>query len=308
MMEGAPPLGRQVTEATMGDGADEMEPRTLDGEEEGNWEDDRKDITEYGTKRYTGTVRRFMREKGYGFVEDHNCEEVGKESSIFFHQSQLDTGDDYWAYPCAVNNTKVSFVLSTFRDRQQAGKIQHEDGSKFAPAKYNPVDGVAADKVFTGTVSRYFRWFGFIKPDAAPSALGDQEDIYFHKSDLIMQQDIPAYINDGARVSFCIAQDNRGKICAAVVQSESGTPLQRPPRSERSRTSRRNSRRNNDDSGNTKASPRRRRANSGRRRIDTTRLSKTMNNVTTTEQWGDVLSNLDDGAKKALMAAIESHK
>lgn len=319
--------GEETPLKTPGGDAAEEEEEVVEEED-----DNKEEKATYGTTRYTGVVRRYRKAKSFGFVEDHNCE--GVDGTLFLHQSELTTGKDYWAWPIVANNTKVSFVLSTFRGREQAGNITHLDGSPFEPLVHTPM---CDDKAFTGTVANSIPGpnFGFIKPDEEIEELEGAEDVYFSKADLMMEDGADAYVRTGTRVQFHLAQEASGKLTATRVCSENGDRLpqvEREPR-RRNRVNRRVRKRRprrgrdreeeeeeyeenhhheeeeesgdkNGRAGRPRRSPRNRKRRPRKTRV--TKLADQMSGLTTADDWNNLLDSMSPEARDALLKAAGS--
>lgn len=219
------------------------------------------------------------------------------------------------------NNTKVSFVLSTFRGREQAGQITHLDGTPFTPLQHTPL---CDDKKFVGTVTNSIPGpnFGFIKPDEEIEELAGAEDVYFSKADLMMEDGADAYVRTGTRVSFHLAQEASGKLTATRVCAEDGERLPqvvrepRQRRNRRERKQRRKPRRGRDEEeeveeegdrhnyAGKRRSPRNRRDRKRRpRKTRYTKLADQMSDFTTADDWSSVLDSMNPEARQALLKA-----
>jgi len=182
--------------------------------------------------RVKGTVVRFMRGRGFGFIKPKSG---GK--NVFVHWEDLET-DDHW--PFIAKGTEVEFKLAEVDGQPAAKEVTLESGEKI-PIFTKPYDDreVNEDETFTGTV-KFFdgqKGFGFIEPDQEVSFgnLTSGEGLFFSRDALIATnagKGMMLRLRNNTKVSFKVYKDEKG-LGACHIQKEDETPLECEPRKEK---------------------------------------------------------------------------
>jgi len=185
------------------------------------------------TEKVKGTVMRFFRGRGFGFIKP----EEGKE--VFVHWDDLIT-DDHW--PFVERGTEVEFLIVEEEGKPAAKEVTLANGEKI-PIFTKPYEDreVNEEETFKGAVEFFDgrKGFGFVKPDEeitwTDTASG--EGLFFSRDALLATntgKNMILRVKNGLRVSFKVYKDKKG-LGACQVQNEDETPLSCEPRKEGSR-------------------------------------------------------------------------
>ena len=111
--------------------------------------------------RVTGTVLRFLRGRGFGFIKP---EDGGDE--LFVHWENIVTDDDW---PFIEKGTEVEFLLGEDKDGKPAATEVTLVGGEKIPVFTKPYEDreVNEEETFTGDIKFFDGWkgFGFLQPD-----------------------------------------------------------------------------------------------------------------------------------------------
>jgi len=181
--------------------------------------------------RVTGTVLRFIRSKGFGFIKP---EDGGDE--VFLHWEDIVTDGDW---PCVEKGTEVEFLLEYNKGKPRAREITLVGGEKipvFTKAYEDRV--VNEEETFTGVIKFFDRLkgFGFVKPDEEITFQGKEsgEGLFFSRDGILTsnaRKGMVLRVSKGLRVSFKVYKDKKG-LGACEIQNEDMTPLEYQPRKE----------------------------------------------------------------------------
>jgi len=181
--------------------------------------------------KVTGTVLRFMRGRGFGFIK---TEDGGDE--VFVHWEDLVTDDDW---PFIEKGTEVEFLLEDNDGKPKAKEVTLVGGEKI-PVFTKPYEDreVNEEEHFTGDIKFFDGWkgFGFVKPDEEITFEGETSgDGLFFSRDAILTSNsgkgMVLRVKKGLRVSFKVYKDKKG-LGACEIQNEDMTPLEYQPRKE----------------------------------------------------------------------------
>jgi len=179
-----------------------------------------------------GTVVRFMRGRGFGFIKPE-----GGGKQVFVHWEDLET-DDHWPY--VAKGTEVEYLLEEEDGKPSAKEVTLAGGEKI-PVFTKPYEDreVNEDDIFTGAV-KFFdgrKGFGFLAPDEEISwedtTSGD--GLFFSRDALIVTKSgkgMVLRLNGSTRVSFKVYKDKKG-LGACEIQNEDQTPLECEQRKEK---------------------------------------------------------------------------
>jgi len=178
-----------------------------------------------------GTVVRFYRSRGFGFIKPA---EGGKV--VLVHWSNLVT-DDKWPY--VKRGTEVEFELVEKDDngKRSAKEVTLVGGEKIPVFSPDNSDRVANDDdVYSGTVKFFdFRkGFGVIKPDEEISwnDVTSGDGIFFRRDAIVSTgaaKGMVLNLRHGTKVTFKVHSDKKG-LGAHELQNEEGEPLEYEPR------------------------------------------------------------------------------
>jgi len=184
-----------------------------------------------GADKEKGTVLRFMRGRGFGFIKPE-----GGGKSVFVHWEDLET-DDHW--PFIKSGTEVEYKLVKDDGKLSAKDVTLKGGEKI-PIFMKPYDDreINENEIFKGTVLFFdgLKGFGYIKPDNEIN-VGDvttTEGLYFSRDALIVSnagKGMVLKLRNNTKVSFNVYKDKKG-IGACNIQNENETPLECEARTE----------------------------------------------------------------------------
>jgi len=181
--------------------------------------------------RVTGTVLRFIRSKGFGFIKP---EDGGDE--VFLHWEDIVTDGDW---PCVEKGTEVEFLLEYNNGKPRAREVTLVGGEKIPVFTKGYEDRVVnEEETFTGVIKFFDRLkgFGFVKPDEEITFQGKKsgEGLYFTRDAILTcnsGRGMILRVSKGLRVSFKVYKGKKG-LGACEVQNEDLTPLEYQPRIE----------------------------------------------------------------------------
>jgi len=181
--------------------------------------------------KVTGTVVRFLRGRGYGFIKP---EDGGDE--VFVHWENLVTDDDW---PCMEKGTEVEFFVVDKDGKPAAKEVTLVGGEKIPVfTKLYEDREVNEEENFTGDIKFFDGWkgFGFVKPDEKITFQGEEsgEGLFFSRDAILTNnagKGMVLRVSKGLRVSFKVYKDKKG-LGACEIQNEDMTPLEYQPRKE----------------------------------------------------------------------------
>jgi len=184
-----------------------------------------------GADKVKGTVLRFMRGRGFGFIKPE-----GGGKSVFVHWEDLET-DDHW--PFIQRGTEVEYKLVKEDGKLSAKEVTLEGGEKI-PVFTKPYEDreINEDETFKGTVKFFdgLKGFGIIEPDHEIT-FGDVTEgkgLYFSRDGLIVSnagRGMVLRLRNDTKVSFNVYKDKKG-LGAFNIQNENETPLECEARKE----------------------------------------------------------------------------
>jgi len=178
----------------------------------------------------TGTVERYDRKRGFGFIKP---ESGGK--SIFVHWSEIQS-DDQW--PSLKRGMEVSYDISEDDERRGQNKeiaVNVTDtGGGNIQIDEREEDQLSSFKC-KGTVKFFAKkGYGFITCDQAikwPQKLPAGSDIYVSREDIVIGEGSVCNLSQGMRVQFKVCQrEGQDGLAAAQVCNEDGSPIELAPR------------------------------------------------------------------------------
>jgi len=181
--------------------------------------------------KVTGTVVRFLRGRGFGFIKP---QEGGEE--VFVHWEDLVTDDDW---PFLEKGTEVEYLVVD-KDGKPAAKEVTLSGGEKIPVFTKPYEDreVNEGETFTGSV-KFFdgrKGFGYVKPDEEITWEGESsgEGLYFSRDAILTSnagKGMVLRVSKDLRVSFKVYKNAKG-LGACEIQNEDETPLEYEPRKE----------------------------------------------------------------------------
>jgi len=180
----------------------------------------------------TGTVARFLRGRGFGFIKP---EDGGEE--VFVHWENVVTDDDW---PFIEKGTEVEYIVFDKDGKPSAKEVTLVGGDKI-PVFTKPYEDreVNEDETFLGSIKFFDGWkgFGYVKADEEITWKGESsggEGIYFSRDAVVANNagtGMVLRLNDRKRVSFKVYKNDRG-LGACEIQNEDETPIEYIPRKE----------------------------------------------------------------------------
>jgi len=188
------------------------------------------------TSKMKGTVVKFIRRKGFGFIQPNK----EGEKQVFVHWSEIHT-DEQW--PNLESGQEVQFTLKEEKGKRSAEKVTKLGGGKIKN-KEDERD-IDEETIYTGTVKFFDSWkgFGFIIPDeeieyGGQTATTSPEDggVYVSRDDIIIAEGSDARLNPKTKVQFQVYK-GKTSMGACMVQNEDGTPYEYKQSNKRKRKS-----------------------------------------------------------------------
>jgi len=181
--------------------------------------------------KVTGTVVRFLRGRGFGFIKP---QEGGEE--VFVHWEDLVTDDDW---PFIEKGTEVEYLVVD-KDGKPAAKEVTLSGGEKIPVFTKPYEDreVNEGETFTGSIKFFDGWkgFGYVKPDEEITWEGESsgEGLYFSRDAILTSNSgkgMVLRVSKDLRVMFKVYKNAKG-LGACEIQNEDETPLEYEPRKE----------------------------------------------------------------------------
>jgi len=179
-----------------------------------------------------GTVVRFYRSRGFGFIKPA---EGGK--NVLVHWSNLVT-DDKWPYVKRGTEVEFELVEKDENGKRSAKEVTLVGGEKIPV--FESSDRVSNDDdIYSGTVKFYdFRkGFGVIKPEEEITwnDVTSDDGIFFRRDAIVSTgaaKGMVLNLRRGTKVTFKVHSDKKG-LGAHELQNEEGEPLEYEPRKPR---------------------------------------------------------------------------
>jgi len=189
-----------------------------------------------------GTVVRFYRKRGFGFIKPN-----GGGKQILVHWSKLVT-DDKWPYIQRGTEVKFKLVEKDENGKRSAKDVTLANGAKIPIYVPKSTDRVSNDDdVYSGVLQffDYRKGFGMVKPEEDITwedvTVTPKDALYFSREAIMSTgagKGMVLNLRNGKRVTFKVYKDKKG-LGAHELQNEDGNPLEYE---ERKRTGRKRKR------------------------------------------------------------------
>jgi len=176
-----------------------------------------------------GTVVRFYRKRGFGFIKPK-----GGGKQVLVHWSKLVT-DDKWPFIKRGTEVKFNLVEKDENGKRSAKDVTLANGRKIPVYVPENSDRVSNDDdVFSGVIQffDYRKGFGMVKPEDEITwedvTVTSEDALYFSREALITTgggKGMVLNLRNGKKVTFKVYKDKKG-LGAHELQNEDGNPLE----------------------------------------------------------------------------------
>jgi len=194
-----------------------------------------------------GTVVRFYRKRGFGFIKPK-----GGGKQVLVHWSKLVT-DDKWPYIQRGTEVKFKLVEKDENGKRSAKEVTLANGKKipiYAPKNSDRASN--DDNVYSGVIHffDYRKGFGMVKPkeditwEDVTVTPGDA--LYFSRDAILSTRGGKGMVlnmRNGRKVTFKVYKDKKG-LGAHELQNEDGNPLEYEERKRKGRKRKRTAKKN----------------------------------------------------------------
>jgi len=194
-----------------------------------------------------GTVVRFYRKRGFGFIKPS-----GGGKQVLVHWSKLVT-DDKWPYIQRGTEVKFKLVEKDENGKRSAENVTLANGKKIPVYVPKSSDRVSNDDdVFSGVLQffDYRKGFGMVKPEEDITwedvTVTSKDALYFSREAIMSTgagKGKVLNLRNGKKVTFKVYKDKKG-LGAHELQNEDGNPLEYEERKRQGRKRKRTGKKN----------------------------------------------------------------
>lgn len=168
------------------------------------------------TMVYTGHVKQYFANKGYGFIEARGGEKGSKANDIFFHRLQMQDSNGQ----SIKRGSSVKFTLHTGEE----GKLKVHTFSILSDGT-NPCKWPSGVQPTEGKQLGTVKWFSYTKGWGFITPKNGGSEVFVHQTNIIKNGF--RSLRDGEDVEFkLIFDENKGRTIAGMVSGPQGCDTQ----------------------------------------------------------------------------------